>query len=170
MGSQRACVVLIMTGRGMTVSAARARRRMNPQKNIEAQRRFIEAINSGRLVMLKELIDPSLVDHDPATGQRHGAAGYIDFFSELLGAFPDLKIQVKHLVADEHSVAMAYKMTGTHRGSFLGVEPTGHTIISRGIQIGRYNGGRIVERWGVMDELGILEQLGVAPGRNRAMA
>ncbi len=140
------------------------------QRNIEAQKRFVDAVNSGKLGVLHELVDPDVVDHDPAPDQGPGPEGYIQFFSELRAAFPDLKIEIKHIVADDHNVAIAYKMTGMHKGTFLDIHATGHTIIVRGVQIARFYGGRMVERWGCLDELGILEQLGVAPGRNRAMA
>ena len=139
-------------------------------RNIEAQRRFVEVANSGKLEVLKELVDPGVVDHDPAPNQGPGPEGYIQFFRDLRTAFPDLKIEIKHLVADDHCVAIAYKMTGTNKGRFLEIGPTGHTIIVRGVQIARFYGGRMVERWGALDELGILEQLGAAPGRNRFMS
>ena len=116
------------------------------------------------------MIDPGVVDHDPAPDQGPGPDGYIQFFGNLRTAFPDLKIEIKHTVADEQNVAIAYKMTGIQRGQFQDVPPTCHTIIVRGVQIARFYGGRMVERWGALDELGILEQLGVAPGRNRVMA
>ena len=140
------------------------------QRNCEAQRRFVDAVNSGKLEVLRELVDPAVKDHDPAENQEPGAEGYIKFFTELRKSFAELKVEIKHMVADEHSVAIAYKMTGIHRGRFLDVPPTGHTIIVRGVQIARFYGGRMVERWGTLDELGILEQLGAVEGRNRVMA
>ncbi|CAN5472399.1 hypothetical protein BH10ACI4_BH10ACI4_22630 [soil metagenome] len=139
-------------------------------RNVEAQRRFVEAVNSGKLEVLRELIDPGVVDHDPAPGQGPGAEGYVQFFREMRIAFPDLKVEIKHMISDDHNVAVAYKLTGMHRGPFHDVPATGHTIIVRGVQIARFYGGRMVERWGALDELGILEQLGAAPGRNRMMA
>lgn len=139
-------------------------------RNIDAQKKIVDAVNSGELEALRELIDPRVVDHDPAPGQGPGPEGYIEFFTGLRSGFGDLKIDIKHSVADDHCVAIAYKMTGIHRGTFLDVPATGHTIIVRGVQIARFYGGMMVERWGSLDELGILEQLGVAPGRNRAMA
>jgi steroid delta-isomerase-like uncharacterized protein len=140
------------------------------QRNIDALKRFVDAINSGKLEALNELVEHNVVDHDAAEGQEPGAAGYIKFFSDLRNSFSNLKIEIKHTVADEHYVAMAYKMTGIHKGRFLHVPPTGHTIIVRGMMMGRFYGGRLVERWGVIDELGILEQLGAVEGRNRVMA
>ncbi len=52
---------------------------------------------------------------------------------------------------------------GTHDGDFNGVAPTGKKIEVRGLQIGRFEDGVIVERLGSSDELGILKQLGAAP-------
>jgi steroid delta-isomerase-like uncharacterized protein len=139
-------------------------------RNIEAQRKIVDAVNSGKLETLRELIDPTVVDHDPAENQEPGPDGYIRFFGELKNSFSHLKIEIKHLMADEHCVAIAYKMTGVHTGKFLHVPASGHTIIVRGVQIARFYGGRMVERWGALDELGILEQLGAVEHRNRMMA
>ena len=91
---------------------------MTQQRNIEAQRRMVDAVNSGRLELLRELIAPAVVDHDPAEDQTPGPEGYIAFFSGLRHAFSDLKIEIKHMVADEHNVSIAYKMTGIHKGRF----------------------------------------------------
>ncbi|MDE3104926.1 MAG: ester cyclase [Acidobacteriota bacterium] len=143
---------------------------MNSHRNIDVQRRILDAVNTGKLEALRDLIDGNVVDHDPAPGQGPGPLGFMETFAELRAAFPNLHIEVKHTVADEHCVAIAYKLTGTHRGRFMDIAPTGHTIIVRGVQMARFYGGHMVERWGALDELGILEQLGVAPGRNRMMA
>jgi predicted ester cyclase len=67
------------------------------------------------------------------------------------------------LVADDEYVSLAYTLTGTHRGDFQGVVPSDQRIEVRGVQIGRFSGGQIVERWGSTDELGIMQQLGIAP-------
>ena len=68
------------------------------------------------------------------------------------------------MVADDDNVAIAYTLTGTHEGDFNGVEPTGKRIEVRGMQIARFEDAKIVERWGSTDELGILRQIGAAPG------
>lgn len=57
---------------------------------------------------------------------------------------------------------MAYKIHGTHNGDFLGIAPTGKTVEARGMQIARYEDGKIVERWGSSDELGLVKQLGAS--------
>jgi len=136
---------------------------MSQQDNIKLQQQFGEAVNSGNLSALRDIVAPGAVDHDPAPDQGTGPEGFIKFFTMLRSAFPDLKIAVEHMVADEENVAFAYTVTGTHSGDFLGVPATGRQIKARGMQITRFENGKQVERWGSSDELGILQQIGAAP-------
>jgi steroid delta-isomerase-like uncharacterized protein len=133
---------------------------MSKQINIKAQTKFGEAINSGNLEVMNDLVAPNAIENDPAPGQDKGAQGYIDFFTKLRTAFPDLKIEVEQLVADDENVAFAYTMTGTHKGDFNGIPATHKKVKARGLQISRFEDGKMVERWGSSDELGILKQLG----------
>ena len=75
-------------------------------------------------------------------------------------AFPDLAIAVDQMVSDEDNIAIAYTASGTHKGDFMGMLATGKKVKFRGVQIARFENGRIVERWGSSDELGLLRQLG----------
>ena len=129
--------------------------------NIAAQEAFGEAVNTGNLDAFDDLVDPNSVDHDPAPGQQPGPEGYKSFFAEMRAAFPDLKIDVETLVADGDHVAFAYTLTGTHQGTFQGHDATGKSVRVRGMQISRFADGKMTERWGSSDELGILTQLGL---------
>lgn len=132
------------------------------KSNIASQEAFGEAVNTGNLEALDQLVATDSVDHDPAPGQVPGPEGYKAFFGEMRTAFPDLHIAVETLVADNDQVAFAYTLTGTHGGPFQGHEPTGKAISVRGVQISKISDGRLVERWGSSDELGIMTQLGLA--------
>ena len=96
---------------------------MSKQDNITAQKKFGAAINSGNLEELRDLVAPDVKEHDPAPNQGPGAQGYIDFFSMMRDAFPDMEIDVEHMVADDDNVAFAYTLTGTQKGEFMGVSP-----------------------------------------------
>ncbi|UKT64081.1 ester cyclase [Pedobacter mucosus] len=133
---------------------------MSKQDNIEVQKKFGEAANSGDFEKFNELVAEDSIDHDPAPGQKSGPEGYADFFSTMHKAFPDLKIAVEQMVADEENIAFAYTLTGTHQGEFMGIPATGKTISARGMQISKFKDGKMTERWGSTDELGILKQLG----------
>ncbi|MGI8770859.1 MAG: ester cyclase [Acidobacteriaceae bacterium] len=123
-----------------------------------------EAVNKGNLDVLREVFAPNVVDHDPAPDQAKGPDGFVRLFTDLRSAFPDLKIAPEQMVTDEDNVAIAYTITGTHQGNFLGIPSTGKKIKARGVQIARFENGKIVERWGSSDELGILKQIGGVKG------
>jgi len=135
---------------------------VSKESNIASQQAFGEAVNSGNLDALDQLVTPDSVDRDPAPGQGVGPAGYKAMFGEMRTAFPDLKIEVEHLTATEDDVAFAYTVSGTHRGEFQGHAATGGVFSIRGVQISRFVDDKLAERWGSSDQIGMLSQLGLA--------
>jgi len=142
---------------------------MSREANIAAQEHLAANVNAGDIDTAVQSFAPDAVDHDPAPGQGPGRAGFRTFFQTLAAAFPDAHIEPAHMVADDDDVAIAYTLTGTHQGEFQGIAPTGRSIEVRGVQIGRFENGQIVERWGSSDELGILRQLGAEPKEKGAL-
>ncbi len=134
---------------------------MSKAANLETLTKFAEAVNTGKFDLFKESVSIENVDHDPARGQVPGPEGYRAFFMRLRDAFPDLSVALETLVADEESIAIAYTLTGTQNGSYMGIAPTGKRMKIRGMQISKFKEGKMVERWGSSDELGMLQQLGV---------
>ncbi len=141
---------------------------MSKEANIATAQKMGEAINKGNLEEFHQIFAPGVVDHDPAPDQGKGPDGFIGFFTQFRTAFPDLKIAVDHMVADEDNVAIAYTVTGTQNGPFQGIPATGKKIKARGMQIAKFDANaRIVERWGASDEAGIMQQIGAAkPSRS----
>lgn len=133
----------------------------NMETNVASQQAFGEAVNAGDLAKLDDLVSVDCIDHDPAPGQGPGPQGFRDMFAEMRTAFPDLHLDVEHLTAHDDDVAFAYTITGTHEGPLMGHDPTGKPINVRGMQIGRFTDGKLAERWGSSDELGMLTQLGL---------
>jgi len=133
---------------------------MSKQENITAQTKFGEAINTGKFEAMHDLVAADVIEHDPAPDQAKGPQGYIDLFTKMRAAFPDMKVEVEQLVADDENVAFAYTLTGTHKGDFNDIPATGKKIKARGLQISKFRDGKMVERWGSSDELGILKQIG----------
>jgi steroid delta-isomerase-like uncharacterized protein len=143
---------------------------MSKEVNLATLKKFSEAVNTGNFDLFKEAVSIENVDHDPARGQVPGPEGYRIFFSGLRDAFSDLSVALETAVADEESIAIAYTLTGTQNGSFMGIAPTGRKIKIRGMQISKFKDGKMVERWGSSDELGMLKQLGVValPAQGRS--
>jgi steroid delta-isomerase-like uncharacterized protein len=135
---------------------------MAQQTNIAAQTAFGEAVVAGDLDAFDAIVAANSTDHDPAPGQGPGPEGYKAMFGELRTAFPDLHVEVEHLVATDDELAFAYVISGTHLGPLMGRPATGRKVRYRGMQISRFDGdGKLVERWGSSDELGMLRQLGL---------
>jgi steroid delta-isomerase-like uncharacterized protein len=134
---------------------------MGKEVNGIALGKFAEAVNTGNFDLFDEAVAKECVDHDPAPGQGPGPEGYRTFFSALRKAFPDFAVGLDTVVADDDTVAFAYTMTGTHQGVLMGIAPTGKRMKVRGLQISKFRDGKMVERWGSSDQLGMLQQLGV---------
>jgi steroid delta-isomerase-like uncharacterized protein len=133
---------------------------MSREQNVAAQQHLAGNINDGNVDVAVEAFAEDAVDHDPAPDQGPGRDGFKQFWTTLTSAFPDAHIEPRHEVVDDDHVVVAYTLTGTHEGEFLGIAPTGRKIKINGIQIGRFEDGKLVERWGSSDELGIVKQLG----------
>lgn len=134
---------------------------MSRGSNLAALENMRSALNTGHLSELNEYIAPDSVDHDPAPGQVPGSEGYEEMFATMRRAFPDLHFEVEHVMATDDEIVYAYTITGTHLGELMGHSATGKAVSYRGMQISRFVDGKLVERWGSSDELGMLRQLGL---------
>ena len=142
---------------------------MSREQNVATQQSMGEIINAHAFDRLGEVFAADVVDHDPAPDQGPGVDGFVGFFTTMATAFPDLAVEVDTLLADDEQVAMAYRISGTHDGDFQGIAPTGNPIEVRGVQIAKFRDGKIVERWGSSDELGLMGQLGAEPRQKGAL-
>ncbi|MDQ3421981.1 MAG: ester cyclase [Actinomycetota bacterium] len=134
---------------------------MSKDQNIAAQERFgADVINAGSIDVIDDVVAPDFVDNDPAPDQGPGIDGFKQFWTSLRSAFPDFRVEVDAMVADEDSVAIAYRATGTHQGDFVGFAATGSPIDIRGVQVTRFRDAMMVERWGSSDQLTLLQQIG----------
>jgi steroid delta-isomerase-like uncharacterized protein len=140
----------------------------HPTTNKAALRQFQEALSSGDWEHMSKTIDevvaPDAMIRTPLPIEATGADLLKEVFSRLHRAFPDLRITIEDLIAEGDKVVSRNTVTGTHRGEYLGVPPTGTPITYNEIFIVRFAGGRIAETWGVVDVLSQMEQLGLRPG------
>lgn len=106
--------------------------------------------------------------HSPGL-KVHRASGdvnlteYLDFMDGLASAFPDGKYNVEDIVAEGDKVVCRYSFTGTNKGSYVNIPPTGKRVALEGIGIFRISGGKFVEIWYATDRMGLLQQIGVIP-------
>jgi steroid delta-isomerase-like uncharacterized protein len=123
-----------------------------------------ELFTKGDLDAVDRYLDPSFVNHDaPFPGAPEGRAGMRLAASKYREALPDWHSEVEQLIAEGDIVVEIFTASGTHRGDLMGVPATGKTLTLKGINVFRIDGDRIVERWGRLDQLGVLQQLGLVP-------
>jgi predicted ester cyclase len=88
-----------------------------------------------------------------------GLAAQIDSARRLFNALPDLNLVVEDRIFGGDKIVARNTWTGTHRGAFLGIEPTGKQIRFGTIDIWRVEDGKLAEHWDQVDFAGILNQL-----------
>jgi steroid delta-isomerase-like uncharacterized protein len=136
------------------------------EENKQKVRRFMEeAFGQGKTEVVDELLDADFVCHDPNSeaGDIRGAdtiKGEVGYFHS---AFPDFFWTVEDQVAEGEKVTTRYTLGGTHQGEFFGVPGSGRRVEISGINIDRFEGGKLVEEWASYDLLGGLRQVGAMP-------
>ena len=109
---------------------------------------------------VREYFAEDVVDHNPGPGQGPGVEGVEQMLAMCLQAFPDMTFAVDEMITSGDRVTLRWTTEGTHLGDFLGIPRTHRRVATTGIEIYRIEAGRIVERWGNLDQVTLLQQLG----------
>ena len=132
---------------------------MSDQNKALFRRLVQEVFNEGKLTTADEL-GTGYVEHSPAPGQAPGVEGFKQLVQMFRSAFPDLRMVIDDLIAEGDKVVARMTTTGTHRGEFMGLAPTGKPIKISEIHILRFANGKVQEHWGLADDLSMMQQLG----------
>jgi predicted ester cyclase len=117
------------------------------------------------LTAVDRYLDPGFVNHDPPyPGSPDGPEGVRRAAALFRAACPDWHSDLEQLVEEGDVVVERFTARGTRRGELMGAPATGEPVELRGINVRRFSGDRIVERWGRLDELGLARQLGSVTG------
>lgn len=137
--------------------------RMSSEENKTLGRRIVEAINSGNLTTIDEVFAPSYVDRTPFPGSTPDREGYKQSLTAFRAAFPDFRYTIDDEIVAGDKLVHRLTGRGTQKGEFQGVPATGKQATWSEIHIGRVVNGKVVEHWGLLDQLGMMQQLGLAP-------
>lgn len=142
---------------------------MSVEANIAATRRLIdEGFTGGNLDVCDELFSPDSLEHQ--RGSKPGIEGVKDTIRTLRSWFSDFELTIVDLVAGDDTVWIRNRATGVNTGNVLGRPATGRPLDITVIDIVRFADGKIVEHWGVPDQLGMLIQLGLFGGPDATAA
>ena len=124
------------------------------------RRWFEEAINQGNLSVLDEFAHPDYVYRSPSEEIR-GIEGLKGLISAFRTAFPDLNAKLDDLVIEGDKAVSCFTITGTHKAELMGIAATGKQVKFNGMALSRFEGGKVIEDWEIMDQLSMFQQLDV---------
>lgn len=133
------------------------------QDNIAAFRRIINAFSTGDPDVIDELVAPDCIEHQ--RGNNPGSEGAKQVARTLHRWMSDFSLTIEDLVADGDMVWTRNRARGVNTGSIMGNPPTGRALEVDVIDIGRFRDGKLVEHWGIADQLGLMLQIGAFPAK-----
>jgi steroid delta-isomerase-like uncharacterized protein len=136
---------------------------VTPEEDVTAVRRLIdECVNTHRADLLDAHVTADVRVHAATPGGAPDTEGVEELrtaFSSFRSVFPDLHITVEDVVSDGDRVALRWTAQGTHAGELAGVPATGRAVRWGGIDVYRFDRGRIAEWWRNDDQAGLLAQV-----------
>ena len=138
--------------------------------SIEGNKRTVERIHlevndQDRYDLLEELVAEEMVIHSPVPVPLRGREGFQTLLGFFRASFPVQRTVIKALIAEGEMVASHHSHYATHGGDFLGLPATGREIAVDGVEIFRFEDGKVVEFWHNDDMLGLFQQLGLIPAQ-----
>ena len=110
---------------------------------------------------LDDFVAPNFVNHNPSPGFTPDLEGLKQAYNYFLAASPDGYHVVEDMMAEGDKVVTRLSAHGTQMGELFGISPSDKQIIMTAIAIHRISNGKIIEHWSELDNLGLMQQLGV---------
>ena len=144
---------------------------MSTEANKAIARRFLEEVfGQGKLAVADEILAPDHVDHGPGAlpGTPPGPEGSKMLVTVYRNAFPDIHFTIDEQIAEGDKVVTRWTGHATHQGELAGIPATGKSATVTGMGVDRIVNGKIAESWGIFDQFGMMQQLGVIPAASQA--
>ncbi len=137
---------------------------MSINNKVIVRRLYEEVWNKRRLELVDEIISPSHAIHDPTvSGSAVGPEAYKRQVTRFITAFPDLRLTIEDMVGENEKLAVAWTISGTHKGEFMGIPATNKKVSVDGITINHIVNAKIMDSYISWDAWGAMQQLGVVP-------
>ena len=130
-----------------------------------ARRWFEEVWNQKREAAIDELLAADGIAYGLGEAGRElpGPEAFRQFWRKMIGAFPDIHINIEDAISEGDRTALRFSFTGTHRGDQLGIPPTGRQIRVTGMSFTRWRNGQIAEGWNEFDVAALMQQINAPP-------
>jgi len=126
--------------------------------------RFVDELFGRRnMGVIGEICSPEIVFHLPGYPEPlRGIEAVERWATGYLAAFEG-RLDVEDVVVEGDLIALRATMRTNHKGEYMGVPPTGRPLTFTELSLTRYEGGKAVEFWLMLDTLGVMQQLGLFP-------
>ncbi|MEP0915047.1 ester cyclase [Leptolyngbya sp. GB1-A1] len=131
---------------------------MSLEQNKAIVLQWYKAYDQGNLEQMKELLAQNGVVHSLGS-VIHGRDQFFKYMQTFRSAFPDSYHTFEDVIAEDNKVVTRGTFTGTHRGEFLGIEPTGKQVTCSVVHVDRLRDGKVIDHWGLGDSLAMMQQL-----------
>ncbi len=134
------------------------------ENNKQILKRLIdEAFNNRNLDILEEVLHPDFVNHQEVfpLEAKKGPDVFRELYGKFFDIFPNVKADYHHMIAEGDYVMARDTISGTNDGKIMGNPPTGKEVAFEVFHLYRVKDGKLIERWGLTDDLGLMKQLGV---------
>jgi predicted ester cyclase len=131
-----------------------------PEENAALATAYWEEVYWGDQGTIAEIVAPDEIHHWGIAGDTTGFDEFTEQWAVFFAAFPDLEFTVDAVMAEGDMAATLWTATGTQRGEWQGIAPTDREVTWQGVNLFRFECGRIAESWGEADHLGLRQQLG----------
>lgn len=159
--ARRAWTTLVVVSIVLAAASGCASSRTLDRNKGVARMVFEDVLTQGKWEVFDRIHAPEFVAH--AGGRSEGRAEDLESARGWRAAMPDLTVTVEQVIAEGDLVAVRWTGRGTNTGTGNGLQATGRRLEIPGITLFRIVRGRIVEEWNMIDELGLLRQLGAEP-------
>jgi steroid delta-isomerase-like uncharacterized protein len=122
-----------------------------------------EGFNKNNMEIADEVYDANVFYHEPSAGEVIGLEPLKQFVVTWRAAFPDSLLKIEEVVDEDDRLAVRWTFTGTHKGTFRGVAPTGHPIKFSAMYFYRFAMGKVVEIHAMVNALMLFQQIGLVP-------
>ena len=134
---------------------------MGIEENKETQRRIVEEVFNNRdMSVIPELISPDFA-YDAFFGSFRGPEGFRQMCELQNEAFPDLHYTIEDIIVEGDKVVSHLTWSGTFKGKFGGIEPTGKHVTHTMAHFFRFKEGKVIEMIPIANMLSVFQQMGV---------
>ncbi len=143
---------------------------MTEELKAKARRIWEEIFPNADVERLAEVIAEDSIDHDARPDEPQGLAGVVQTMFWLGSVFSDQRWEIRQVIGEGEFVVVYCTLHAQHTGDLMGIPPTNREVAMDYVHILRFEDGKAVEHWGLRDDMALMQQLGVLPGRPAPVA